>query len=250
MKLLYQFAILIFALGTLIACEKEDDPTKGTFTDSRDGNSYKWVQIGDQIWMAENLAFLPKADLPQNPSEVEPCYYVAGYDGTYITEEISETNHQVYRVAKVDEAKNVENYKKYGVLYNWNAAVSACPEGWHLPSDEEWEQLAQYVSNQKGPFDTNTYSWDEVGSYLKATNGWNDNGNGTDDFSFSALPGGIYHLGDFGVIGERGFWWSSSTEVESTYTVGFGVEILFDRSTLYKYSINIKYGESIRCVKD
>ena len=65
-------------------------------------------------------------------SRIEPCYYVYGYEGT-----------------NVEEAKATKNYKTYGVLYNWNAAFYACPEGWHLPSDAEWAQLVDFIGGEE-----------------------------------------------------------------------------------------------------
>ena len=86
-----------------------------------DGKTYKTVKIGNQWWMAENLAYLPSVGPYDIQSVINPMYYVYDYLGT-----------------NVNEAKATENYRTYGVLYNWPAAKSACPIGWHLPSDEEW----------------------------------------------------------------------------------------------------------------
>ena len=82
--------------------------TAGTFTDSRDGNEYNWVQIGNQVWMAENLAYLPSVNMVADGSEdaAGSYYYVYGYDGTNVT-----------------DAKATANYTTYGVLYNWTAAM-------------------------------------------------------------------------------------------------------------------------------
>jgi uncharacterized protein (TIGR02145 family) len=98
----------------------KDKIKRGTVTDVA-GNVYKTVLIGKQWWMAENLAYLPVVNLPTEESVTNPYYYV--YD--YIGED-------------VDAAKATDNYKTYGVLYNWTAAMAACPAGWHIPSDAEW----------------------------------------------------------------------------------------------------------------
>ncbi|MCK9320171.1 FISUMP domain-containing protein, partial [Methanoculleus sp.] len=107
--------------------------TAGTFTDSRDGNDYNWVKIGDQVWMAENLAYLPSVNMVADGSEdaAGSYYYVYGYDGTDVT-----------------AAKATANYTTYGVLYNWLAAMNACPDGWHLPSDAEWTELTDYLGGE------------------------------------------------------------------------------------------------------
>src|SRR5690554_382234 len=121
-----------------------EETTSGTFIDSRDGNEYNWVQIGDQVWMAENLAYLPSVNMVADGSEdaAGSYYYVYGYDGT-----------------NVADAKATANYNTYGVLYNWPAAMNGtassttnpsgiqgvCPAGWHLPSDAEWTELTDYL---------------------------------------------------------------------------------------------------------
>jgi uncharacterized protein (TIGR02145 family) len=158
------------------------------------GQTYKTVQIGDQIWMAENLNY--------NASGSK-CYN-----------------------------NNSTNCNIYGRLYNWTQATSACPSGWHLPSDDEWTMLTDYVGSST------------AGTKLKATNGWNSNGNGTDDYGFSALPGGSGDSYYFYEVGDYGSWWSSTENTASRAwyrDLGYGVgRYSNDKSHLY----------SVRCVKD
>jgi uncharacterized protein (TIGR02145 family) len=130
-----------------------------TMIDSRDGRIYRFITIGDQIWMADNLAFLSEVSLPTTLSGTEKHNYVYGYDGTSVT-----------------EAKATENYATYGVLYNWPAIMSGaypsmaipsgvkgiCPDGWHLPSDEEWKVLERYLGMSES--DVNNNSSRESGS--------------------------------------------------------------------------------------
>jgi len=93
-----------------------------------------------------------------------------------------------------------ENCDKYDRLYNWETAMKACPKSWHLPSDAEWTKLTDFVGSSS-----------TAGTKLKATSGWNSNGNGTDEFGFAALPGGDgYSGGSFYGVGNYGFWWSAS----------------------------------------
>jgi len=91
------------------------------------------------------------------------------------------------------------NCQKYGRLYDWNTALKACPSGWHLPSKEEWEVLDKAVGGK-----------DVAGKKLKSKSSWKDNGNGTDDYGFSTLPGGYSDYGSFYGVGLGGFWWSAS----------------------------------------
>ena len=121
---------------------------KGTFVDSRDGTEYKTIKIGNQTWMAENLKYLPSVVGPATGSSTDPYYYVYGYQGT-----------------DVATAKATTNYQNYGVLYNWTAATTACPAGWHLPTDAEWNVLEQYVvgrinsPNPQYPCSTSETGW-------------------------------------------------------------------------------------------
>jgi len=95
----------------------------------------------------------------------------------------------------------------YGRLYDWETSLSVCPDGWHLPSYAEWITLTNFVGGSS-----------TAGTKLKATSGWNDyegkSGNGTDDFGFSALPGGVgnSNQGSFGFVGRDGAWWSATEE--------------------------------------
>ena len=135
---------------------------------------------------------------------------------------------------------NAANCTKYGRLYDWNTAKEACPAGWHLSSDAEWAALVYYAD----------YASTTAGKKLKSTSGWNDNGNGTDEFGFSALPGGRgYSAGGFGdgAGGGRGYWWSATESNASNAwyrSIDYSSESV-DRGSLYKTSLF-----SVRCVAD
>jgi uncharacterized protein (TIGR02145 family) len=135
------------------------------------GQTYKTVKIGEQVWMAENLNFEAKDS---------KCY-----------------------------DNKPDNCNKYGRLYYWNTATEVCPNGWHLPSPEDWNKLLSYVDGTSG---TDPYESKTVGKYLKAKS-WENNDNGTDKFGFSALPGGNGdESGGFALIGSNGFWWSNTSD--------------------------------------
>jgi len=143
------------------------DYMKGSLIDSRDGKSYKILKLNDQTWMAENLNY--------------------NADGSKCNKD-QESNCQVY-----------------GRLYNWSTAMSACPDGWHLPSDEEWQVLVDLAGGDK-----------IAGIMLKAASGWNKKGNGADIVGFSTLPGG-YGSSDFFIgVGDFGNWWSSSATEDNS----------------------------------
>ena len=131
-----------------------------------------------------------------------------------------------------------QNCTKYGRLYNWETTEKACPAGWHLPDAEEWRQLVNCAGGD-----------DKAGKKLRAKSGWNNNGNGTDDYGFSALPGGFGGSdGNFSTIGKNGYWWSDTDEDNTNnaylrridYNNEFVSESLGGKSFLF----------SVRCVRD
>ena len=217
------------------------------FTDTRDSNDYETVIIGNQCWMAENLKYLPEVSGPEEQSYTEPYYYVNGYDGT-----------------NVNDAKASTYYNAYGVLYNWPAAVNACPLGWHLPSDAEWTQLVDYLASQGYP---NGYDDPNgAGNALKSCRQensplgedcatsehprWDSNNThyGFDEFGFSALPGGLRNgNGLFYSIGYPSYWWSSN-EYSSSSAWHRGMSYNYgdvNRSSSFK-----THGYSVRCLRD
>lgn len=216
--------------------------SNGFFIDPRDGNEYRVVLIGDQLWMAENLKFLPEVSPTYLKSDLDPSFYVYGYEGT-----------------DVNEAKNTVNYNTYGVLYNWPAAMESTPEGWHLPSDTEWELFAQYISDQKGPYTRNEYEWSELGKHLKAkgflylsnddylSNGlwiyYENTSEGTDDFGFSGLPGGSFDSSSpFFGINSRAVWWSA--------TWPYNRVLVWSDNDLHVWGNAAWVGNSVRCIRD
>ena len=215
------------------------EPTSGTFTDDRDNKVYKWVKIGDQVWMAENLAYLPSVNMVADGSEdaAGSYYYVYGYDGT-----------------NVADAKATANYNTYGVLYNWTAAMDGeassttnpsgiqgvCPAGWHLPSDAEWTELTDYLGGTS-----------VAGGKLKetGTTHWaSPNTGATNETGFTALPGGNRGSnGTFGDIGGGGSWWSA-TEYGATYARRRDMN--YGYSGVYRDRYSKEVGFSVRCVRD
>ncbi len=208
-------------------------PTKTIFTDSRDGKTYKKVTIGTQTWMAENLNY-------RTPNGASRCYPISGSTNT-------------------SDADN-DNCNTYGRLYDWSTAMSLasscnssscsvqtkhkgiCPTGWHIPSFAEWTTLTNYV-------DSST-----AGAKLKSAIGWNSNGNGTDNYGFSALPGGggnILSESSFSHVGDTGAWWSA-TEFTEFGGNSFAVcrDIYYDASYVDGSCFYKSYLLSVRCVKD
>jgi uncharacterized protein (TIGR02145 family) len=227
--------IIVLSLGlglTGLQAQKTE-----TFTDSRDSNVYKTIKIGNQVWMSENLRYLPIITSSETGSTLTQYYYVYDYNGTVVS-----------------DAKAITNYTNYGVLYNWPAAMNGaisskanpsgvkgvCPSGWHLPSDAEWTQLINYLGGSS-----------DAGGKLKEkkTTHWNSpNTKANNKSGFTALPGGYRNdKGVFDRIGYSGNWWSATERdtVNAWYRI-----MLFDDSEIYGPSFKKELGLSVRCVKD
>ena len=180
--------------------------TQGTVTDNRDGKTYRTTTIGTQTWMAENLNYMVDNS------------WCLGNDASYCA--------------------------IYGRLYTWEAAHAACPQGWHLPSVDDWLILFKAVGVQ--------YTG---GTVLKAKKGWKpaeggEDGDresgGTDAYGFSALPAGICRKGctssdedDFGA--QYTWFWSASRDV--------GVEMSYEREDV-EISEGVDGDLSVRCLQD
>jgi uncharacterized protein (TIGR02145 family) len=213
------------------------DPTSGTFTDDRDGNVYNWIKIGNQVWMSENLKYLPDLTIPTIGSLTDPHFYVYDYSGN-----------------DVNAAQGTANYITYGVLYNWAAAMNeaesstnnpsevqgVCPTGWHLPSDAEWTELTDYLGGAN-----------VAGGKLKetGTTHWNSPNNGaTNEVGFTALPGGYRFIdGYFKFMGNEGYWWSTT---QSNSTAAHTRLIQFDNGAAWNIAFGKDIGFSVRCVRD
>lgn len=173
----------------------------GSLRDPRDGKTYKTINISGKTWMAQNLNF-------QTP-DGSACY---------------------------GDAKT--NCDKYGMLYNWAAAVKACPAGWRLPARQEWDGLA-----------TATGEPASAGKKLKSVSGWKDSGNGSDDYGFSAQPGGGRLTGGiFNTADYRGYWWSATEAADGKTAYSKGMQ--YSDDVVSEGNNNKANGFSVRCVKD
>jgi len=186
--------------------------TSGTFKDTRDGTTYKTTKIGNQTWLAENLNY----DVPNNDTDI--CY-----------------------------DNEPDKCKTYGRLYNWETAKTACPNGWRLSSGEDWDILITAVGGE-----------DTADKHLKAKSGWNNyasggelkSSNGTDDYGFSALPGGLsYPDGVGNNVGYDGFWWTAN---EDNSNLAYSRYIHYkDEDEYVKYDASNKSMlYSVRCIQD
>ncbi len=224
-------------IGSSVRCVKgsEYDATANTLKDLRDGKVYKTVKIGDQVWMAENL----------NYSDSTKTASLKGKSWCY--------------------DNDTDNCEKYGRLYTWAAAIDSvalandakapldcgygkscnlptqvrgvCPEGWHLPNDDEWVAMLTAVGWQSNE-----------NKVLKSQSGWSGNGNGSDSSGFSALPAGYYN-GSFNHAGDEADFWSSFDHYSDyAYKMTLDNNMKCDRGCINDERKNV--GNSVRCVKD
>ena len=192
-----------------------------------DGYTYSVVEIGDQCWFAENLRTTLYANgdaIPAGLTQGEWASTAAGAIAVYGQSALA----------------------AYGRLYNWYAVDDArglCPAGWHVPTDGEWTVLKAYITSQG-------FSGTE-GAALKSTSGWATNGNGTDNFGFSALPGGYRDpdvFGSFSDAGSGGSWWSSSPNGGNAWNR----DLYYYSPGIFRYfnGYNPRFGFSVRCLRD
>lgn len=158
------------------------------------GYEYDIVEIGDQCWFAENCRYLPEVSPSSASSSTNPYYYVYEYQGTDVSAAIA-----------------TDNYETYGVLYNWSAVMtdSICPSGWHIPSDEEFTQLTDFLGGE-----------DVAGGKMKEAgyDHWSSPNTGaTNSSSWTGLPGGYQYSGDFYFGVEAGMWWSASESSSNSW---------------------------------
>ncbi len=216
------------------------------FIDTRDSNVYPTVQIGNQCWMAKNLAYLPEV---HNNSEFQiqginsqPGYGVYGYNGDIIP-----------------DAKDQSNYSTYGVLYNFPAVIQTgsnaiCPAGWSVPTDAQWSDLTDYLSANSQYWCGSNFA--QIGKSLSNTSGWTahatacrvGNSQSSNNTSgFTALPAGA--RGDNGVflsLGGSADFWSSSGDGGNAWGRGLSS----GSSGVFRYSGDQANGFSVRCLKN
>lgn len=180
-----------------------------TFIDPRDGKTYNIAEIGTQTWFVENLNF-----------ETQNSWW---YDN------------------------NTVNGETYGRLYNWQAALSACPSGWHLPSDQEWKVLEMHLGMSQFEADLEGLRGTDEGKKLKSISGWNNYGNGDNTSGFTGLPGGLYNTSVFFEIGNYGNFWAADEFSTSNSVIRI---LCFDDDRIQRGNSNKSFAFSVRCIKD
>jgi len=217
-------------------------PGMPTVTDI-DGNVYNTVLIGAQCWMKENL---------------KTTTYRTGTAIPNVTDDNAWSN--LSTGAYVWHDNDISRKDKYGALYNWFTTVDPnglCPTGWHVPTNDEWNNLTDYIGGTGSPHGNELKSCRQVNSPLGG--GCNtsehprwkfcNSSYGTDDYGFSGLPGGTRNdVGHFFFIGESGEWWSSNDGGTSEYAWFRALNHLWGYVNVYSdYKLD---GRSVRCLRD
>ena len=181
-------------------------------TDSRDGQTYRTVTIGEQTWMAENLKY---------KTAFSTCH------------------------------KDSDSCAKYGRLYEWGEAYNACPADWHLPTKDEWRTLFATIGAKYRDYS----GYLGAGEKLKSKSGWLENGNGTDEYGFSALPAGEsdYYYEMFNRpnvhkwVGTKAYFWS--VDVDPSFSNSF---LVMESGTKRAYFAvgHDRDALSVRCLKN
>ncbi len=198
-------------LSTLLFTQAGIAQSIGALTDSRDRQTYKTISFENAmtgntvVWMAQNLNYKVK--------------------GSYAYDD------------------NERKREELGLLYTWEAAKKACPNGWHLATDSEWSIL---VSEFGG--------LEKAGEALKSEKGWSEGGNGTNSSGFNALPAGVRRNNGYDVLGYFGFWWSSTPTDEEgkawLWDISYGGPDMSIKSKVWRFDGDILGGLSVRCVRD
>ncbi|MEI6348010.1 MAG: fibrobacter succinogenes major paralogous domain-containing protein [Bacteroidota bacterium] len=227
--------LLLFVMSIFGFYCRLNAQTQPTTVTDIDGNVYKTVQIGNQLWMAENLKTTKFNNGKPIPKDTDPKNWKSLMSGGYCFYENTKSNATIY-----------------GALYNWFAVRSQkiCPLGWHVPRDGEWDTLVINLGGiKRGFMKREEVETLEIGAKLKDTVQWlSPNIGATNETMFSALPGGyINSAGAFDLIKTDGYWWSS------TISVTYGAYCRFLKNITSSFSrtnLSKTYGMSVRCIKN
>ena len=223
----------------------------GYSLDDFDGNLYSITQIGNQCWMRENLRTTTFSDGTPIPNVSNSTSWSA----------LSSTD--IAYCAYDDDSSNLEHY---GALYTWAATLNGasptqndiqgvCPDGWHIPDHDDWEEVASYIADDNGgasngyehSSNNNGVDWLLVGDHMKSTTGWPSGTNGTDDYGFNGIPSGKrYNSGGFIYKDIHNYYWSVA---EISTSQAWTRSLFSTNSRLNKNNADKSHGFSVRCVK-
>ncbi len=224
MKNSYYISLLLWGIFSLTACSNEENvpvvqpDASGEFTDERDGTVYKYVRYGDLEWMAENLRFYVNTT---------GCH-------EYLTNE------------NFGGTTNTEIFEQFGYLYDYATAEIACPEGWRLPTDEEW----QYLEREMGMSVREVEHWDWRGNYAGKLLQQGISGSGMELMTGGFRKENGTSVISYSFLGAFGFFWTSTVDESSVGDMVIYRKIAYNENGVYRQSTMKTNGLSVRCVRD
>ena len=246
--------VLLFLLIPILTnCEKDDDTQNTLTVTDVDGNTYTTVQIGDQIWMAENL---------------KTSHYANGTEIELVTDESAWSNLTFSDKAISYYENSIANKEAYGALYTWAGAMNGstssdsnpsnvqgvCPDGWHLPSDNEWKELEMHLGMSQNETEMYTFRGTNEGSKIAGDSRlWNEGILVTDiafgSSGFWAIPSGYRNADNGGAyqLHEIAAFWSTT---ESGDTLSLSRLLNTHWTQIHRFTDSKKTGFSVRCIKD
>ncbi len=224
-KTILIFLVLI-AVSVFVSCSKDDDSTpakihasaSGTWTDPRDGTEYGWVRYGDTEWMTSNLKF-----------KVDSSYIYQDYNAR-------------------DDEESEENLEKYGRLYSYRSALKACPDGWRIPTDEDWQKLEQYLGMSSS--ESNGLDWrGNIARNMLTLKG--------DTCDLGLRLGGYYTehtimgTSGFRFMGVYAFYWTSTRDNSKDGLYYYYRKLTYAQNSVYRQSMEPEQQYlNVRCVRD
>lgn len=206
-----------------------------TKIDDVDGNQYKTIVIGTQLWMAENLKTTKYNDNSQIPLVTSNTAWTTLTTHAYCW---ANNNETLYKPL-------------YGAFYNWYAVGPGklCPTGWHVPTDDDFKTLEVALGMTQAQAGATEWRGSDQGKQMKNLTGWNTGENGTNTSGFSALPAGYraYATGISEGIGLITYWWTST---EQDAAIALYRRIDGNNNGVYRAGTSKRAGKSVRCLKN
>ena len=226
------YNVVVDTMGNLSAVRIVEWACGDELTDSRDSQKYATVQIDDKCWMAENLNI-----------------------GIMVNGTVNQANNDT--IEKYCRSNYEDSCSYFGGLYQWNEMMQyvtiegtkgICPYGWHIPTDDDWCTLENFVDAGLVMCTATGFRGIDCGVNLKSTSGWNYQGNGNDQYGYTALPCGSRNLyGGISPYGVSGSFWSSG-ELDSV--AAWFRQLTYYSNVVYRSDISKSNGFSVRCLKD
>lgn len=225
--------IVLFLLLSTVSLNAQT-PERGFLTDI-EGNVYQTIVIGHQEWMAENLKTTTYNNGTKIPTVTENSEWLSLSSGAYCWYKNDESHSDIY-----------------GAFYNWFAVNTGmlCPDGWRVPTDDEWKYLEAFADTKYGigdpVWDKSGFRGQDAGQGLMSRSGWKLDKNGTNVLGFTALPGGERLKGSHS-MGSNGFWWTST---ENDATSAWFRGLIYGMEDISRDTHPKKMGFAVRCLRN